>query len=50
MRSQGGVGGEFVEAHGDPFEGFNLVEEPFDEIALTMDPLIPSALSLIGCR
>jgi len=50
VRRQGGYGVEFVEAHGDPFEVFNLVEEPFDEIALTMDRLIPSTLSLIGCR
>lgn len=50
MRRRGGVGGEFAEAHGDPFEVFNLVDAAFDQIALTMDRLFPNACCLIGYR
>jgi hypothetical protein len=35
------VSGEFVEAHGDPFEVFDFIEEPFDEIPPAVDRLIP---------
>lgn len=46
-----GHSGEFVEAHADPFEVFDFIEEPFGEIPPAVDRLIPRrGLSLALAR